>query len=237
MTKRVFFITSNQIKVFDWNKKKLAHSAEFKCSEEGMRDFEEYLQSSPATVSNILLELLEEEFQRDKIPHVLGKDRQVLLERSITKLYRDNKYVFTKWIKREPEGRRDDEYLLTSVSNPEPVELWMDLLEKHHVPVAGIWSLPIISEDLLKKLPEKAQHILLVSRQMRSTLRESYFSNGKLILSRQVRIDREIRRQRSALAYISAGIEQIYRFLSNQRFIQFGSTLDIYCLMPAFFEA
>ncbi len=230
--KRVFFITSNQLKVFEWNNKVLSNSYSFRSSEEGIRDFEDYMAETSAFVSYVLLELLEEEFHREKIPHVHGKDRRELVRRASVKHYRDSKYVFSKWLEREADGRRDDDFLLTSVSNPEPVDLWMEEFEKYDVPIAGIWSLPMLSEELLKKLPEKAENILLVSRQMRSTLRESYFRKGKLFISRQVKVDPEIRSQRTALAYISEGVEQIHRFLSNQRYIGFGSKLDIYCLVP-----
>lgn len=229
---RVFFITRNQLKVFEWTKKKLNNWYEFKNSEEGFREFEDYLVSTPDTVSKILLELLEEEFQRDKIPHVLGSDRKNLIKRQITRHYRDSRHVHARLIGREKNGRRDDEYLLTSISNTEPLDAWVDLLNKHNVPVVGIWSTPLLSVELLKQIPDKTESMLLVSRQMRSTVRESYFNEGKLILSRQVRIERGIRNQRIASTYLSHGADQIHRFLSNQRIIQFSSKLDVFCLMP-----
>src|SRR5690606_34713713 len=119
--------TSNQLKVFEWHNKTLASSYGFKDSEEGIRDFEEYLTDTSSMVSNVLLELLEEEFHREKVPHVHGKDRQALVQRAVTKHYRDSHYTFSKWLEREDSGRKDDEFLLTSVSNPEPVELWMGI--------------------------------------------------------------------------------------------------------------
>ncbi len=232
MTRRVFLITSNQIEVFDWQKKTLFSFYEFKNNEEGIKNFEHYLEVTEAAPTQVLVELLEEDFQREKIPYILGSDRTALIQRQIVRHYRDNKYTHSHILGRDPEGRRDHKLLLTCISNPEPLDVWMELLNKHHTPISGIWSLPLISADLLKKLNVKSESALLVSRQMRSTLRESYFSHNKLLLSRQVKISKELTRERTAKGYISEGVDQIHKYLSNQRIIPFGSKLDVLCILP-----
>lgn len=232
MIRRVFLITSNQIKVFEFDQKHLSSSYEFKNHEEGLKEFELYLTASQAISSQVLVELLEEDFQRDKIPHVFGSDRQALIQRQITRHYRDNKHTHAHIIGRDSAGRRDDEVLLTSISNPEPVDIWMEIFDKHNVPITGIWSLPLLSEELIKKISQKHENILLVSRQMRSTLRESCFRGDRLLLSRQVKLDQGVRVKNIPAAYVSDGVEQIHKYLSNQRIIPFGSKLDVYCLIP-----
>lgn len=232
MSKRVYFITSNQMKVFEWHDKKLLGSSEFKNNEQGLRDFSEYLNSVKPVMSHVLVELLEEDFQREKIPHVYGKDRQALIKRQVDRHYSHSPYTHSHIIGREKDGRKDDEILLTCIFNTEPIQLWMEKFEQYKIPIMGIWSLPILSEDYAKRLPVESKNVLLVSRQMRSTLRESYFREGKLLLSRQVKLNRDIRAQHTAAAYLTDGVEQIHKFLSNKRTIQFGDTLDVYCLMP-----
>lgn len=232
MIRRVFFITSTQIKVFEWDKKHLSSAYEFKNQEQSIHEFEHYLQAAQAISSHVLVELLDEDFQREKIPHIFGRDRQALIQRQITRHYRDNKYTHAHIIGRDKQGRRDDEVLLTSISNPEPVDIWMALFTKHDVPIKGIWSLPLMSETTIKKIGEKNENVLLVSRQMRSTLRESCFRHERLLLSRQVKIDQSLKKQHAPSAYLSDGIDQIHKYLSNQRIIPFGSKLHVYCLLP-----
>ncbi len=232
MTQRVFFVTSNQIEVFDWQKKTLISFYEFRNDDEGIKNFEHYLECTEPAPTKILVELLEEDFQREKIPYVLGGDRKALIDRQLIRHYRDSKYTHSQTIGRESEGRRDLKLLLTCISNPEPLDVWMALLIKHNTPISGIWSLPLISEELLKKLKPEGESALLVSRQMRSTLRESYFLHDKLMLSRQVKIIREVAKERSARAYVSDGIDQIHKYLSNQRIIKFGAKLDVLCVLP-----
>lgn len=249
MSRRVFLITSNQMKVFEWHGKHLFASYEFKNTEEDFNDFKRYLSSTTKMYSQILLELLEEDFQRDLIPHVHGKDRSALLKRACKKHYGKNRFTYANIIGRDENARRDDEVLLASISNTDPLDFWFEALEAEDVPVCGIWSLPMLSHDLVKLLhklthdnkaindnqkqnDKKHDNILLVSRQMRSTLRESFFRDNKFVLSRQVKIERSSRLLDIPNTYLTTGAEQIHKFLANQRIINFGAKLHVYSLLP-----
>ena len=233
MTKRrVFFITSRQMKVFLWQAKHLEYSYEFKLNDDGIKLFEEYLGSEDKIPSRVLVDLLEEDFQLEKIPHLRGNDKKALVDRQIKKHYRDNKYVHSHQVLREKVGRKDDEILLSTLSNTEVIDPWFNLFDRCEIPIIGIWSLPILSEKLSKAFPHKNENILLVTRQMRSILRETFFRNGKMLISRQIRIEKEFIYSNSVSSYLTKSVDQIHRFLANQRIIGFDSVLIVKSLMP-----
>lgn len=232
MNRRIFLITSSQMKVFEWHDKTLFSSYEFNNNDDGCSQLKEYLQSVQPLVSQVLVELLEEDFQRDKIPHVLGSDRASLISRQISRHYNGNKYTHARILGRETTGRKDDEVLLASIANEEPVDFWLQYLSKYSVPIAGIWSLPMISMAILKKLNIVDDNVLLVSRQMKTTLRESFFHEGKFYLSRQVKLDSSIFKKSRVLSYLTDGADQIHKFLTNQRIVPFGQKLKVISLMP-----
>ena len=232
MMRRVFLITSNQMKVFEWHDRTLFSSCEFKSNDKGVADLETFLRSSRRMVSQILVELIEEDFQREKIPHVYGNDRQSLIRRQLNRHYANNKYTHARIIGREKTGRKDDEVLLACIANEEPVDFWLDVLNKYRVPIVGIWSLPMLSTVIIKKLKKEHENILLVSRQMRSTLRESFFHDGKFYLARQIKIDKINDQSRNAVNYLTEGAEQIHKFLTNQRIVPFGKKLNVLTLLP-----
>ena len=57
-------------------------------------------------------------------------------------------------------------------------------IEECDVPLSGIWTLPLISKGLLSQLKVQSDVVLLVSQQVGSNLRQSFFKNKKLISSR-----------------------------------------------------
>ncbi len=232
MSRRVYLVTSNRIEIFDWHHNQLLACHEFRNDEVGVQEFEGYLKSVSPKVTHILVELLEEEFVIDTIPHVSGPDKSNLIQRKLVRHFREQKYTYAKVMGREEKGRRDDELLMTCISNLEPLEVWMEKIVQYQIPVSGIWSLPLLSEELLGKLKIDSDAVLLVSRQMRSALRESVFLKKKLVLSRQVSIDRECRGQLVPESYISPNIDQIHKYLANQRIIPFGAVLDVVCILP-----
>jgi hypothetical protein len=81
---------------------------------------------------------------------------------------------------RESQGRRDDLGLFIALNNPNLLQPWLNLIITFKIPLAGIYSLPLLSENLLKYLP-KAPYTLLVAHtppmgtHSAAGLRQSFF--------------------------------------------------------------
>ena len=80
------------------------------------------------------------------------------------------------------EGRRDDRILFSAIVRPERIEPWLDALRGHEV--AGIHSLPMVSAGLLPLLGAEAGRVLLATESGEGHLRQTFFEDGRLVLSR-----------------------------------------------------
>ena len=221
---RVFYFSGFRMTVFDWDEKTLLNTRDFTPDEAGFADFEYLLQQSITMPARLLVDMIEEDFRRESIPHVNPWDRRGLINRLIDKHYRDEPYVHAKVIGRSKVGRKDDNVLLSALTNTALLAPWLQRIKDSNARLAGIWSLPLLTEKLL----------LIVSRQVRSALRNSYFRDGKLLLSRQAKFDKDMWDKEDfegVIANLERGTIEIYNFLLNQRIMEGSDYLNIYCIL------
>ena len=122
-----------------------------------------------------LVDVIEEDFRVETIPHVYGKDKQAVINRLLDKYYRSsNQFTYSETLSREKAGRKDDNVLLGAITNAKLITPWLEIIERCGTPLSGIWTLPLISKDLLKVMKVKADSVLLVSQQVSSSRSDSY---------------------------------------------------------------
>lgn len=119
----------------------------FGTDESGRRNFARYLQQTPDYPIYVLVDIMEEEFRTDTIPHVFGSDRKALIKRRQSRLFKETVYFHTQIQGREEQGRRDSKVLFMALSNQEIIRPWLEILEQHKVPLAGMSSLPLVTES------------------------------------------------------------------------------------------
>ncbi len=220
--------------VFVWDGKTLISSRDFQPDETGYADFEYLLEQSVTMPAKLLVDMIEEDFRRETIPHVNVVDRQALVRRQLDRHYRDEDYVHAKVIGRSKLGRKDDTILLSALTNTGLLAPWLDRLSDYNVRLAGIWSLPLLTEKLLRTLINEDENALIVSRQIRSALRNSYFKNGKMLLSRQAKFDKDMWDNEhfdGVISNLERGTVEIYNFLINQRIMETTDHLNVYCIL------
>ena len=187
-----------------------------------------YLRETPLIPTYLFVDVVEEEFRLDTAPHVVGRDRRALINRKINRLFRNAPYYSAIRQGRETEGRRDDRYLFTALTNPGVISDLTELLAQHKVPLAGIYSLPLLSERLLPKIGASSANTLLVSMQSASGLRQSFFRNGELKVSRLAKMPR--------LGTVPLGphvlgeLDKTRRYLNSLRLASREAPLDVYLL-------
>ncbi len=227
--RRALFISAHKVAVYHWNKGKISSSYLFDVNEEGREHFKRYLSQTHNSPIYILVDVFEEEYRRETIPHVMGSDRKALLDRKSDRLFRDTQYIYSETQGRDVQGRRDDNILLTAITNPGIIKPWIEMMSEHKTPVAGIYSLPLLVSSLLKARPESSKHVLLVSLQSISGLRQTFIQNGELRISRLVQMPRF--GTTPYAPYIAEEVEKIQRYLSSLRLIPPDETLEICFLM------
>lgn len=213
--RRVFFFTGNAMRVFEWRGRQLLGSYDFKSDSSEESLFVEYLKAAVPMPAQLLVDLLEEDFRRESIPHVSRGDQKVLVTRLLDRHYRGNDQTHVQFQERAKHGRRDDYILLSALSSMDVLTPWLEKFNCHQIPLAGIWSLPLLSSDLIKAVSNGEPNILMVSSPVSGTLRQSFFQNGHLILSRQAKTEGAVTVE-SILESLAKGVDQIHRFLTNQ---------------------
>ena len=172
--------------------------------------------------------MVEEDFRLDTVPHVFGRDRKAVVKNKQNRLFRESKYAQSILQGREPGGRRDDQMLFTSIISPELLDPWIAQLNRHKVPIVGIYSVPILSGELLSPLSITDDNVLLVSIESRSGLRQSFFQDQQLKVSRLAPMQRlDVTR---AASYILQEVERLRRYLNSLRLLTRGLSLDVYLI-------
>lgn len=183
MRKQLFYLNNQQLTAFGWRGGTLVRGPGFGNDEAGRTEFGAYLAQAPSVPSYLLVDVVEEDFQRDTAPHVSGRARVVLLDRKLAQLYRETPFRHATLQGRDTEGRKDDRYLLNALTNAELPKSWLAVMQRHAVPLAGMYSLSLLSQVMCDKLKPGSGPVLLVSHQS-SGLRQSFFDAGLLRFSR-----------------------------------------------------
>ena len=231
---RIFYFSGFRMTVFDWDEKNLISSREFLPNSQGLEDFDYLLRNSLKMPGRLLVDMIEEDFRRETIPHVNFMDRRGLISRLVDKHYREETYVHARVLGRSKIGRKDDRVLLSALTNTSLLAPWLDRLQSNNTRLAGIWSIPLLTDKLLKPIVNNDKHALIVSRQVRSALRNSYFQDGKLLLSRQAKFDKDMWDKddfEGVISNLERGTIEIYNFLQNQRIMEGDDHLNVYCVL------
>lgn len=228
--RRALFVSAHKVAVYHWHKGDIGSSYLFDANQEGRQYFERYLRETPNIPVYMLVDVFEEEFKRETVPHVFGGDRESIVERKKARLFRETPYYNAIVQGRETEGRKDDLLMLSAITNPKLISSWLELLDKYRVPLAGIYSIPLLTESLANLLPDISENNLIVSIQSISGLRQTFIQNKQLRVSRLVQMPRYGTEPYSP--HIREEVDKIRRYLNSVRLIPITQgSLNIYFIL------
>lgn len=227
---RALLLGANRLRLFHWHRGRLSDSGVLEASAQTRADFKAYLAARPAGPVYLLVDLAEEEFRPETVPHARGTDRKALIRRKQARLFGPGARVYAerqgREQSREPGGRRAERLLFMALSGRGLIEPWVELLRAQKVPLQGILSVPALLQSLLGRLPDIAPHALLLTRQSVSGWRQSFFANGQLKASRLG----PPADPGGPPATLLGEIEQFRRYLASLRLMPEGQPLDVYVL-------
>ena len=226
--KRVFFLTSDALSVYQWRHRRVLEPLVFSADEAGLTQFSRYLDQAPPLPAYLLVDLVDEEFRPETIPHVFGSDRRALLRNRRVRLFRHARFANAVFQGRDVAGRRDDQVLFTALTRPGLVTPWLEQISRSKVALAGITSVPILSRSLQKRITGDSDQALLVTLHSRAGLRQTYFRKRHLKVSR-LSVTPRVDADRYA-SYILAEVEKTSRYLSSLRLTSARRPLDVYVL-------
>ena len=178
----VLIVRAGGVRLYRGSRRALAPAEGFAADETGYAGLRRALERGPPRVVRLLVDLVEEDFRRETAPHVIGRGRRAVLATRSARLFPGAPYVSARREGRAPEGRRDDRVLVSAVVRPERLRPWLEAL--HGYEVAGVHSLPLVSARLPPLLGAEAGPVLLVTASGGGDLRQTFFEDGRLTLSR-----------------------------------------------------
>ncbi|NRR31858.1 hypothetical protein HSX11_16910 [Oxalobacteraceae bacterium] len=225
--KQLFYLTSDQLWAYQWEGGQLSEGVAFGADRAGIDAFMDYVHAQGKHPIYLLADLIEEDFQRQQMPHVPGRAGRQLVARRLAQQFRETPYRHVSVQGRESEGRRDDIVLLCGLNNPSILTPWIEALESLKAPLAGLYSTALLGDTLVKKLALKHEHLLLVTQQS-AGLRQSFFLNGKLKFSRlTLAVDRD-----GAPVNVAGETAKTQQFLTSTRLIDRGNVLHTVIVAP-----
>ncbi len=228
---RIFYFTGYRLTVFHWDRKSFTGACSFEPDTDGLDKFREYLKTSENTSTKLLIDVIEEDFRTVTIPHVYGRDRKAVLSRQLDRHYRSsNQFVYADVTGREKTGRKDDKVLIGGVTNPQLVQPWVNIAEECGCPLSGIWTLPLLSKQLLPIINARQGPVLLVSQQVNSNLRQTFFRDGKMLASRQSVINQDAEDISNIGKFAGPEVDRTTEFLRNQRLVAADEVMQIHVL-------
>jgi len=184
--KRVIYLNNLDLVIYDWEDGMLTLRMTLTDNEEHKKAFADLVKQQPTVKTYVLIDVIEEEFQNNTLPHVFIKDRQVFFNRQLEKSFRNTPYRYVDFRGRETSGRRGDLVFFSALTNPELIDPWLAILLQYKVSMAGIYSFSLVSARLLNELAHDREDVLLISQQ-KGLLRLSFFTKSKLKMSRVTR--------------------------------------------------
>lgn len=216
----LLFLSAENLHAQYMERGKIAAQRDFADSPDGRENFAEFLQTAKHP-TYLLVDLIEEDFRQETVPHLIGRSRRAMLARKFEQFYRGTPFHEATLLQRQKTGRRDDDILFSALTNPSLIKLWLDILLAQQVPLAGIYSVPQISAPLIKNHP--SNHLLLISWEKFSGLRQTYFSEHRLQISRLTPINSDQTFQQAVVKELT----RTYQYLKSLSLLPSGQTLDV----------
>jgi hypothetical protein len=191
MSRHFLYLTNSRLVSMITQGKRIAARREFAVSGAGAAEFERHLASLSTVPTHLFTDLTEEDFRLDTVPHVGSRDRDAILGRKLAQIFRNTPYRHAVMQGREAEGRRDDRVIYTAITNPEVLRPWVEAIERHKVPLGGIYSAAVFSSVLLEELDLVFPHTLLVTFTPGESMRQTYFRDNEIKFSRLTPVDLE----------------------------------------------
>ena len=226
MSRTLLFLSADSFHATIWHNGKLGASRYFSNDANGRENFSAFLKLHRYP-TYMLVDVIEEDFRLETVPHLSGSARNALLSRKFEQFYRGTAFRQALLLQRREEGRRDDEMLFSALTNPQRISPWLDALLSNHIPLVGIYSLPNISAPLIKGIP--SDHVLLLSWEKDAGLRQTYFNNKRLHFSRLIPIN-------GNSTFSEAVVTETPRtqqYLKSLSLPPPGETLDVYIICDA----
>ena len=224
--RRIFLVSGETLAAYHWRRGGSAPPIRFESNAEGLERFSAHVAELPTEPVHVLVDFVEEEFREDSLPRLIGPERRALIQARRKRLFRDPTWGCSLHRGRIRDGAREDRILFTALTRPEILTPWLDVIARNRVPLAGVHSLPLLTERLLSRIPVDASPALVVTWQSAGGLRQTLIVDGKVELSR-LAVPPPLEDDEQAL-YVLSEVEKLRRYLERRRPAEREDPLPVY---------
>ena len=228
MSKHFLYLTNDKLVSLVIKGAELIERENFVVADVQTPEFESHIEKLASATTYLVTDLIEEDFRLDTIPHLRGSDQEAVLDRKLGQIYRSSPYRHAIVQGREEEGRRDDRVFLHAVTNADLLKPLIALLERHRVPLEGVYSSAVLSSRFLKDLDIFFPHTMLVTIIPDFGLRQTYFKDKQVKFSRLTPIVYD--ESRSVGELIAAETSRTWQYLDSLRYFAEADSLEV-CML------
>lgn len=195
--RRVLLFDGKQLTALFWKAGTLNVEGRFQPDPPGLKALEVYVATHSKSVFYLLADVSEEGFQLETVPYVQGRDRAALLKRRLAQHYYATPLSVAISLGRTSAdatsahshgeehrfNHRGELILFAALTRPESLQPWLDVFADRDIPLAGLYSAPLILAHHAPSFIGKRQTCLLITLSS-AGLRQTYFENGKMHFSR-----------------------------------------------------
>jgi len=155
--RRLLYLDANRLSACRWQNGQRQDEGDFKADSAGIEAFAAYLARHRQSLYYLLVDVIDEGFQHESLPHVHGRDRAALLKRKLDQYFFGTPLHVACMLGRETTetGRRDDNFLLAALTRPQQLEPWLAALRNSESRLVGIYSFPSWPAALLPPVSTK----------------------------------------------------------------------------------
>ncbi|PKO44604.1 MAG: hypothetical protein CVU29_09450 [Betaproteobacteria bacterium HGW-Betaproteobacteria-22] len=223
-TKLILCATANHLLAGIWRAGKLLGNQTFEHNEAGHSAFAVFLQKNADIPLYLIADAVEEDYRLESLPHTTGAAKHELISRKLNQHYRGMNYRTARFINRDKDKRKDDNYLFVALSNDDFLHAWVEIIQAAEAQLVGVYLLPMLSQLLVERLKLTSPHMLLCEK-LSSGLRQTYLHNGHLRMSRLVP---SVPEEAGKLGYFYlVETEKTRLYLMSQRYITRDTPLNL----------
>lgn len=231
----IFQFTDKTLTVYQWSSGELStDSVYYLHNPEDLELFTQNIPNWDGIIGYVLLNLSSEEYHEEQLPHILGKDRKLMLERKLAKFFPNSGYTHYKFLKRQKTGRKDDIFLLSGITDTADIEPYIDSINAHQIEISGVYSTPLIISDIIKPLKHQKQVLVIATgkpAENRLPFRQT-FLNGKFIHFNRLTSITTSGEPEDLAKKFNREIERTWQYLNNRREIAPGVDLEVILIVP-----
>ncbi|MBF0181300.1 MAG: hypothetical protein HQM03_14855 [Magnetococcales bacterium] len=227
----VLCVTNHHLLVYPWEANLFGEPLVFAQEESGRVRFREYLeQAGEPDAVLILVDITEEELKLERVPKLNPFRRSLLLQNRANRLLRHTVFRHALALGRVPgEEGGQESALFAGLTAPEDGLLpWLSILEERRLPVAGIWSIPLLTPRLFRSQTDPTHRDQLLVSVNSGGLRQTYLRDGRILISRLSRIPAvEVE---DLPPFLHGEVARMQGYLVSQRLYAWNTELHVYIL-------